>query len=192
MSAAPHLFALLAVAMTALGVFLLRRAWGRNGGSGAGALTIGWAVLLAAAVPLVLAFGAEVGIPYAALAFSTAGLVAVAANLELREARVRTARAAAPPALDPSLRPRNIWRGTSRTIAALVVATSAAAGRLATLTCLPLTLQTRFGLAATLFPVLWACFVVWVMAEARLLRAALALVAIGALGMLVSLPGVCR
>jgi hypothetical protein len=74
----------------------------------------------------------------------------------------------------------------------MAVAAAAAIG-LAAVTCLPLTLQTRFALAAVVVPLLWACGTVWVMAETRLLRVGVGLVAIAALAAALALsPGVCR
>jgi hypothetical protein len=92
------------------------------------------------------------------------------------------------------VRVRSIWSGTLRTLAvALIAGAAAGAIGLAIAACSPLTLQTRFALAEILFPVLWACGAVWVMAETRLLRAAGVLAAMTALAAALALtPGVCR
>ena len=162
----------------ALGVLLLSLSWRRRRGFKAHLLLGGWLLVIVGFIMFSRAWGAEVGISYAALALSCLAYVAIAAGVELRSSRARAPREAA---LEPEERPTNWRRGIAKSLLAIVLAGIASIGvGVAIAVSMPMAVYDRIMLGGILVPVLWGGGMAWTLSDARLLRATIFLVAVSA------------
>lgn len=166
--------------MFAAGMWALRRSWMTRRAAGAGLVAAGWLTIAAGVAAFVYGFGGEVGTTYALLALSVVAYGAVAATIEMRQARRRGVREAA---LDPEERPTNWPRAISKSLLAIVLAGIAAIGLgVAFAVAMPLSAPDRIVIGGLLVPILWGGGMAWTLSDAKLVRATLLLLAISAAG----------
>lgn len=172
----------LGLAACAGGVMCLRQAWGlRGAGSGRRPLWLGagWGGLLSSAILLSLSYGAERGLTLAVICLALAGFAVVTLNLSRRPDRAQRDGVA----LAPSRRGARIWRGAFRILLAGPISGVAAIGiALAFTLKAPLGEVDKLIFGGSLVPVLWGAGMAWTLADDRILRAAAALLGVGAAG----------
>jgi hypothetical protein len=118
------------------------------------------------------------GTTYALLALSLAGYALVTASIEFRNTRARDTRSLA---AEPEERPTNWPRAIAKSLLAIVLAGIAAIGiGVAFAVAMPLGTHDRVVIGGVLVPVLWGAGMAWTLADAKLLRATIFLVAISA------------
>lgn len=164
------------------GVFALRLAWRLRAGDPATRriwLAGSWGGVLAATILLSSAYGAERGVALALVILALAALVVVALNLTRRPDRAQRDGVA----LAPSRRGARIWRGAFRFLLAGPISGVAAIGiALAFTLKAPLGEVDKLILGGSLVPILWGAGMAWTLADDRILRAAAALLGVGAAG----------
>lgn len=174
-------WACLAIGCAALGVGLLRFAWGRDRG---GLTAAGWLALASAAFAWHAA-GASWGKAAALTVIvpSLCALPVLAASVEWRGRRKRSARHIAAPS-EPSAAPRAaLERSIARALIAGPAALAAALGLAAAMALRAPWLEAdRLVAAGFLLPLAWAAGAIWAMMDDRLLRVAAALLAAAAIG----------
>jgi hypothetical protein len=163
------------------GVVLLRKRWLlKKRGGGLAYLVAGWLSVLAGFHVFGRAWGAEVGITYAAGALSVAAYALVAATHERRVSRERGPRESA---FDPEERPTNWRRGVAKSLLAIMLAGIASIGvGVALAIYLPLPPADRAVIGGLLVPVLWGGGMAWTLSDPRLVRATIILLSVSALG----------
>jgi len=126
----------------------------------------GWLALASAMTLLVLWHGVVIGIFAALLTFSLSGLLAVFLDAEVRMGRAR------PPRLtEPESRPNRRWRGWARGATAFLLAMFASVAIGAVFAGFPIgTPADRVAVGLLVVPFLWAAFVVWALADQKILR----------------------
>lgn len=178
--AAASIFPLLAaVAPLVAGVWLLRESWRLRPRAGSARILAGWTLIVLGFALFARLEGAEMGTTYALLALSLAGYAVVTASLELRNARTRDTRSLA---AEPEERPTNWPRAIAKSLLAIVLAGIAAIGvGVAFAVAMPLGTPDRIVIGGVLVPVLWGAGMAWTLADAKLLRATIVLVAVSAI-----------
>jgi len=170
--------ALTGTGLLALGVLLLSWSWRRRRSFKTHLLLGGWLLVAAGFYVFSRAWGAEVGIAYAALALSCVAYGVIAAGVELRSSRARAPREAA---LEPEDRPTNWGRGIAKSILAIILAGIASIGvGVAIAVAMPMAPYDRIMLGGILVPILWGGGMAWTLSDARLLRATIVLVTVSA------------
>lgn len=171
----------LGTAVLLVGVWLLRRSWlaGRDGGKAA--LYAGWLGLILGSYCFVLGFGVERGITFALLIVSPVAYLWVGLAVRIRGSRANgRAREAA---LAPDQRAATWTRTILASLLAIVLAGVAAIGLgVAFAVAMPMSPIERIVIGGLLVPILWGGGMAWVLADAKLGRAALILLAVSALG----------
>lgn len=170
------------------GVLTLRRQWKRRADAGPPYVAFGWLLILTGGVAMVLGWRPEPGLAYGLIAFSLAGYLVVFTGGDYRPAGLRATHATS---LAPQARRTNWGRGAAKAFLAIVLSGVAAIGLgIAFALAMPLEIHDRIVLGGLLVPVLWGAGMAWTLCDARLLRAACALLAISAFGYGVAfLPG---
>lgn len=126
----------------------------------------GWLCLVVGAVLFSVARGIAIGVIAALLAFSLSGLLVVLLGAERRADRIKSARVA-----EPDSRPRSRWRGWARGMAAFFLAMFASVAVGAAFTGLPVGAPAdRVSVGSLIVPFLWAGFVIWALADRKILR----------------------
>ncbi len=126
----------------------------------------GWLALLPALVLLCWCLGPAIGAVTLVLAFSLIGYLAVLLGAERRAARTRPPRVA-----EPEIRPHSRWRGCVRGLTALFLALAASTAIGSAGAGLPLGVPAdRLSIGAMIVPLIWAAFVVWALADRKILR----------------------
>jgi hypothetical protein len=126
----------------------------------------GWLCLVGGAVLLSASRGIAIGVIAALLAFSLSGLLAVFLGAERRADRIKPARVA-----EPDNRPRSRWRGWARGTTAFLLAMFASVAVGAAFTGLPVGAPAdRVSVGSLIVPFLWATFVIWALADRKILR----------------------
>lgn len=126
----------------------------------------GWLGLFVGAVLLSLSRGIAIGVIAALLAFSVSGLLALFLGAERRADRTKPARVA-----EPDSRPRSRWRGWARGMTAFFLAMFASVAVGAAFTGLPVGAPAdRVSVGSLIVPFLWATFVIWALADRKILR----------------------
>ncbi len=148
-------------------------------------LVAGWLAFVLALIAGSIWRGPEIGIAFVLLALSLFAYVGVAIGLERKPPRARPARNAAfePELTDPEQRPVRWVRGVVRSLIAFLVAGSAAAGvGLSIAVYLPINEIDRLALGGIVVPTIWAAGMAWTLAETRLVRAFVPMMAVAAVG----------
>ncbi|MBA2125332.1 hypothetical protein DLM45_03720 [Hyphomicrobium methylovorum] len=174
--------ALAGTMLIAAGIWLLRLNWlARPNGSWLRVLS-GWALVIAGFVCFALQSSAEVGIAYGLLALALAAYAIVALTIERRGNKLRSASSLAA-ALEPEDRPTNWTRAIAKSLLSIVLAGVAAIGvGVAFAVAMPFGVHDRVVIGGILVPVLWGAGMAWTLADAKILRATLLLLAISATG----------
>ena len=155
---------------------LLRRSWGDRSVSRPWWILAGWAVVAVLVVFGGLTLGSGRGPFIAFTVVSVAALAVVAANIQLREAKVRGDKSLAP---EPSDRASKAWRGWLRGLLAGPLGMIAAMGvAIAFAAFCPGAAQTRLVIGGLMVPVLWGGAMAWTLADDRILRATAVLVGV--------------
>lgn len=172
--------ALIGAALLTGGIALLSASWRKRSGAKAHLLLGGWLLVGAGLFVFGRVWGAEVGTTHGLLAFSLIAYAVVAAGAELRRAQPRTPRE---PALEPEERPTSWRRGTAKSLLAIVLAGIAAIGLgVAFAVAMPMAPHDRIVIGGLLVPVLWGGGMAWTLSDAKLLRAAIVLTSVSAVG----------
>ncbi len=136
----------------------------------------GWFLLALSLLCFSLWLGGEVGIPVALAFVSTAALCLVATNVKWREARGPRRRTGV---IDPSDRKSRVWRGVVRTLLAGPLSGLAAIGvGVALAARLPLLEIDRVAMGGLAVPLIWAGGMAWTLADDKIIRASLVLIAV--------------
>ena len=161
------------------GATLLKRAWAHPSAKRPWLIAGGWSLLALAIAVSIPLMGPARG-PSAVLAVgATAVLAFVAAGVEQRNSRRKTARELAP---EPSDRRRVVWRGWLRGFLAGPLAGMAALGcGLAVAVCAPGQIQSRMVIGGLIVPFLWAGGMAWTLSDDKILRAFAVLATVAAL-----------
>lgn len=180
-----HLLVTLAGGLiTTAGVVMLRKRWLTRQRSSSALLIACWITILAGAVVLAHAWGAELGTTYALGALSLAAYAVVAATYERRTSKARAPREAP---YDPEERPSNWRRGVAKSLLAIVLAGIAAIGLgVAVAVNFPMPPQDRAVIGGLLVPILWGGGMAWTLCDPRLLRATIILLTVSAAGFAVA------
>ncbi|MFG1403967.1 hypothetical protein [Xanthobacter sediminis] len=170
------------------GVLFLRRRWQRRSDARPQHLAVGWLLIAAGGMAMVLSWRPELGLAHGLLAFSLMGYLVVFAGADYRSARLRAVRETS---LAPQARRTNWARGTAKAFLAIVLSGVAAIGLgIAFALAMPLEIHDRVVLGGLLVPVLWGGGMAWTLCDARLLRATGVLLAVSAISYGVAfLPG---
>ncbi len=172
----------LAVLLSGAGAFSLRQSWARRARPASERrpwLIGGWALLAGAMAACAAAFGAERGVAIVLVILGLLALTIVAASLTRRPDRAQRDGVA----LAPSQRGARIWRGAFRFLLAGPISGVAAIGiALAFTLKAPLGEVDKLILGGSLVPILWGAGMAWTLADDRILRAAAALLGVGAIG----------
>lgn len=177
-----------AIGLLAAGLGLLRWSWlRRRRGRVKSAVLAGWLAIAASFMLFAQGFGGERGIAFALLAFSLGGLIGVMATVEVRARRFNSRDRAA----EPARRAANWPRAVAKSLLAIVLAGAASIGLgVAFAVAMPMAAVDRMVVGGLMVPVLWGGAMAWTMADSRLGRAAVILLAICAAGYAVAfLPG---
>lgn len=168
----------LAVAVMATGVRLLRQAWRRSGGRDWLRVAGGWGLIVLSFAVMSRPASLEVASAYGLMLLS---VIAYAIIFATREVRTRFDRASASLAPEPEQRRTNWTRATMKSLLAIVLAGVAAIGvGVAFAVAMPLATHDRVVIGGVLVPLLWGGGMAWTLADAKLLRATLILLAISA------------
>lgn len=144
---------------------------------------LGWLLLIVAGYFAIQASGAEFG---TTLIFTAPALIAwllVAANLELRQAKVRKRKVTEKVEVVEAESTRPLSRHLLLFV--LTVPVSAAAAVFFTVAlarALPLSYLSHMAFAVLFMPFLWGCAAYWVIADSKLARPALSIVVLGLIG----------
>lgn len=162
------------------GVLLLRRSWLGRRPRNLPYLLGGW-VLIAGGIALFAAgSGAEVGTAYALLCLSLTAFAVLAFGMEDRSHRPEKVRE---PALEPEQRVTNWRRASVKALLSIPLAGVAAIGvGVAFAVAMPIPVHDRIVIGGLLVPILWGGGMAWTLSDSKLLRAAIVLGAISALG----------
>jgi F0F1-type ATP synthase membrane subunit c/vacuolar-type H+-ATPase subunit K len=156
--------------------WLLRRSWGDRTVSRPWWIAAGWAIVAVLVVVASLTLGSGRGPFIAFTVVSVASLAVVAANVQLREARVRGDKSLAP---EPSDRVSKAWRGWLRGLLAGPLGMIAAMGVAICFSAFcPGAAQTRLVIGGLMVPVLWGAAMAWTLADDKILRATAVLVGV--------------
>lgn len=172
------------LAIVGIGVWLLRRAWRREGPRAA-QIWGGWLLLLGALIAGGVLLGPVRGVFIALTVLSVVAWSIVSSGLELREARAprtrkRTQDGLAP---EPLERPSVWWQTTLRWLLAGPVGMIAAmAVGICYAVWVPGFPQTRLLIAGLMVPVLWGGAMAWTLCDNRVLRATAVLVGTSVVG----------
>ncbi|MFN3624990.1 MAG: hypothetical protein ACK4TP_13125 [Hyphomicrobium sp.] len=162
------------------GVALLRASWLGKRPRNLPSLAGGWVLIAAGFWAFFHAWGTEVGTAYALIAL---GLIAYAIIGLGREVRERKALRLRDAALEPEERPTNWGRAAAKALLSIVLAGIAAIGvGVAFAVAMPLETHDRVVVGGLLVPILWGGGMAWTLSDAKLLRAALLLACISAVG----------
>ena len=168
-----------AITTSLVGLVSLRRAWQRDVAMKALWMVGGWLLLALSLLCFSLWLGGEVGIPVALVFVSTAALCLVATNVKWREARGPRRRTGV---IDPSDRKSRVWRGVVRTLLAGPLSGLAAIGvGVALAARLPLQEIDRVAMGGLAVPLIWAGGMAWTLADDKIIRASLVLIAVSAI-----------
>jgi hypothetical protein len=160
------------------GVWLLRESWRLRPRAAPSRMIAGWTLIMLGLAIFAWLEGAETGTTDALLALSLAGYAAVVASLERRTMRQRDTHSLAP---EPEERPTNWPRAIAKSLLAIVLAGIAAIGiGVAFAIAMPIGTHDRIVIGGVLVPVLWGAGMAWTLADAKLVRATILLVAISA------------
>ncbi len=163
-----------AIALIVIGVLLLRE----SHQSSRGTIAFAWLTIASGFAIFVAAFGATRGVFYALFSFSLAGYAAVASKVEWRTASPRNVTSLA---AEPEERRTNWRRVISKALLAIVLSGTAAFGLgVAFAVAMPMAAPDRMVIGALLVPVLWGGGMAWTLADAKLLRASIALLIVAA------------
>ncbi len=126
----------------------------------------GWFALLPALILFWWSLGPAVGAVTFVLAFSLIGYLAVLLGAERRAARTRSPRVS-----EPEIRPHIRWRGWVRGLTAFFLAliSSVAIGSASAGLALGAP-SDRLSIGSMIVPLIWAIFVVWALADRKILR----------------------
>jgi hypothetical protein len=145
---------------------------------------LGWLVLIAAGYFAIRASGAEFGATLIFTAPALAAWLLVAANLELRQARVRKRK------VTEKVEPIQTdgTRSLSRHLLLFVITVplSAAAAiffSVALARALPFSYLSHIAFATLFMPFLWGCAAYWALADSKLARPVVTIVALGLIGL---------
>ncbi len=177
----PELFSgFAAAALIAIGVFLLRPAARASGSGELRSFPFAWLTIGIGFALFAASCGLVRGLVYALLTFALAGYASVASNFTLRTS---SARMATSHASEPEVRPTN-WRSAgAKALLSIVLAGFAAFGfGEAFAIAMPMTAPDRIVIGGLLVPVLWGGGMAWTLADAKLLRVAVALTVIAGAG----------
>ena len=162
------------------GLWLLRWSWLAGRGARRELMVGGWLSVGGGFIAFGCAFGAEVGIAYALVAFSLLAYVCVVATMEVRARRDGAAREAAPV---PEQRKTGWGRAIFASLLAIVLSGVAAIGLgVAFAVAMPLPATDRIVVGGLLVPVLWGGGMAWTLADGKLVRAAVILIGFSAVG----------
>jgi len=168
------------VAVMALGTMALRRALLQRREAGRHWTVLGWVAILAGIGLAAVLSGAERGLALAGVAISLAAIAAVLLGFQRRPERVREREVSA---AEPSERASRWWRGVVRVLLAGPLSGGAAIGvGLAVAVHAPLGEADRLVLGGSLVPLGWAAGMAWTLADDRIVRPGLILIAVGAAG----------
>ncbi len=172
---------LAAAALIAIGVFLLRSLRNKNAlVEELGSFPFAWISIAVGSALFVASYGAVRGCIYAFLAFALSGYAAVSSRIEWRTSAA--ARATTSLAAEPEERPTNWRRAAAKATLAIVLAGFAAFGiGEAFAIAMPMSPPDRIVIGGLLVPVLWGGGMAWTLADARLLRATIALIIIASI-----------
>ncbi len=168
--------ALLIIAATGAGVWMLLRSW-RGKQSDRRLVWSGWLLIAASLVWPAMLLGPARG-PFIALALvSTVALGIVGSNYTIRQARVRAGRESLAP--EPSDRATTKGRETLRWLLAGPIGMIAAMGvGIAYAALVPGEQQTRLVVGGLIVPVAWGACMAWTLADNRIVRATAVLVGV--------------
>lgn len=168
--------ALLIIAATGAGVWMLLRSW-RGKRSDRRLVWSGWLLIAASLVWPATLLGPARG-PFIALALvSTVALGIVGSNYTIRRARVRAGRESLAP--EPSDRATTKGRETLRWLLAGPIGMIAAMGvGIAYAALVPGEQQTRLVVGGLIVPVAWGACMAWTLADNRIVRATAVLVGV--------------
>jgi len=156
--------------------WLLRRSWGDRSVSRPWWIAAGWAAIAVLIVVGGLTLGSGRGPFIAFTIVSVAAVAVVAANIQMREGKVRSDKSLAP---EPSDRVSKAWRGWLRGLLAGPLGMIAAMGvAIAFAAFCPGAAQTRLVIGGLMVPVLWGGAMAWTLADDRILRATAVLVGV--------------
>ncbi len=162
-----------AVGLFVIGVLLLKE----SRQSSTGAVAFAWLTIVSGFAIFVAAFGAPLGVFYALFSFSLTGYAAVALKMEWRAG----SRSVTSSAAEPEERLTNLRRAIFKALLAIVLAGTAAFGLgVAFAVAMPMAAPNRMVIGALLVPILWGGGMAWTLADAKLLRAAIALLTVAA------------
>ena len=172
-----------AIASSALlltGAIVLRISWRERGGAKPILRFGGWSLIAAGFAVFCQTLGGEVGTAYALIALSIAALLVVAAGIEVRASKRRSARDVA---LEPEDRPTTWPRAIAKSLLAIVLSGIAAIGLgVAFAVAMPLEPTDRIVIGGLLVPALWGGGMAWTLCDAKLVRATILLIIISAVG----------
>lgn len=162
------------------GVAMLRLSWLGKRPKNLAFLLAGWLSVGVGLWMFVRAWDVEVGTAYALIALALIAYAVIALGREVRQPKLQRARELA---LEPEERPTNWPRAVSKALLSIVLAGIAAIGvGVAFAVAMPLATHDRIVVGGLLVPILWGGGMAWTLSDARLLRAALLLALISALG----------
>jgi len=172
------LLVICAIALIVAGVLLLRASW-RGARRHNLIVAFGWLFIAASFVVMSHTMSAERAAAYGILAVSLAAYAIVAISSEVRKPNSRSS---AQLSLEPEARPTNWKRAIAKSLLAIVLAGVAAIGiGVAFAVAMPMGPHDRIVIGALLVPILWGGGMAWTLADAKLGRATLILLAISAL-----------
>ncbi len=164
--------------LIAIGVFLLRIKQQNARTEELRTFPFAWMSITTGFFLLAASCGAVRGILYALLVFALSGFAAVASNIALRTSPLRGATSLS---AEPEIRPTNWRRAPAKALLAIVLAGIAAFGiGEAFAVAMPIEATNRIVIGGLMIPVLWGGGMAWTLADAKLARAAIALVGIAA------------
>lgn len=168
------------ILLLVVGTLLLRRSWLGRRPRNIPYLIAGWLIIVAAFWAFFRAWDVEVGTAYALIALALIAYMIICIGME-----VRTQKAAKPRelALEPEERATYWPRAIAKALLSIVMAGIAAIGvGVAFAVAMPLATHDRVIIGGLLVPILWGAGMAWTLSDAKLLRAALVLGSISALG----------
>jgi hypothetical protein len=162
------------------GTLVLRKSWRERNGAKPMLRFGGWSLVAAGFAVFCQTLGGEFGTAYALMTLSIAALLVVAAGMEVRAAKPRSARDIA---LEPEDRPTNWPRAIAKSLLAIVLSGIAAIGLgVAFAVAMPLEPTDRIVIGGLLVPVLWGAGMAWTLCDAKLVRATILLIIVSAVG----------